>query len=193
MAGKKAFLPDLALEKAMNVFWERGYEGTSVEDLVQCTGIGRGSLYDTFGDKHALYLAALDRYCRMSQERIAVFRGQVGSLRERLEHVFQTYIDALLSDSARRGCFLVNASIELAPHDTEVFKRVQSAYQDYEEMFYGMLIQAQAAGELAWTYDPHQFARFLLGTLISLRVLARTRADRGVLQDLMKTTLLVFP
>ena len=192
MAGKKAFLPDLALEKAMNVFWERGYEGTSVEDLVQGIGIGRGSLYDTFGDKHALYLAALDRYCRISQERIAAFGGQGGSLRENLERLFQAYIDTLLSDPAHRGCFLVNASIELAPHDAEVFKRVQSAYQDYEEMFYGLLIKAQATGELAWTSDPHQLARFLLGTLISLRVLARARADRSVLLDMVKTTLLVF-
>ena len=191
MAGKKAFQPDQALKKAMNLFWERGYEGSSVEDLVQCTGLGRGSLYDTFGDKHSLYLAALDRYCGLNREQMAVFRQQSGSLREILESLFQSYIDGLVSDPARRGCFLVNANVELASHDPEVFKRVQSMYNNMEEVFYSLLIKAQTTGELAWTCDPHQLAHFLLGTLISIRVLARARADRDVLQDIVKTALLV--
>lgn len=189
MAGKKAFHPDHALKKAMDVFWERGYEGTSVEDLVQETGLGRGSLYDTFGDKHALYLAALDRYCAWQGEQMASFRNQSGSLQEILESLFQTSIDLLLSDPARRGCFLVNANIERAPCDPEVFKRVQSGYDAIEEVLYHLLIKAQAAGELSWTCDPHQFAHFFLGTLISIRVLARARADRNVLLDVMKTAL----
>lgn len=192
MAGKKTFLPEKALEKAMNLFWERGYEGTSVEDLVQCTGLGRGSLYDTFGDKHALYLTALDRYCAWNAERMETFRQQSGSIQEVLHNLFQGYIDLLLDDPARRGCFLVNASIELAPFDSEVSQRVQAAHKGMEEMFYYLLIKAQMASELAWTYDAHQFARFLLGTLISIRVLARAHAERRVLQDIVKTTLLVF-
>lgn len=192
MAGKKAFLPDHALKKAMDLFWERGYEGSSIEDILQWTGLGRGSLYATFGDKHSLYLAALDRYCANALEKMAAFRQQPGSLQEVLESLFQTYIDSLLSDPARRGCFLVNAHVELAPHDPEVFKRVQSAYHDIEEMFSSLLIKAQAAGELAETCDPHQFAHFFLGTLISIRVLARARADREVLQDVVKTALSVL-
>jgi TetR/AcrR family transcriptional regulator, transcriptional repressor for nem operon len=192
MAGKKAFLPEQALKKAMDLFWERGYEQSSVEDLVEYTGLGRGSLYDTFGDKHSLYLAALDQYCGRARENLATFRNQSGSLQEILESLFQSYIDHLTDDPARRGCFLVNASIELAPHDPEVFGRVQSAYDNIEETFYYLLIKAQGAGELAWTCDPHQIARFLLGTLISIRVLARNRADRAMLQDIVKTALLVL-
>lgn len=192
MAGKKAFIPEQALEKAMNLFWERGYEGSSVEDLVQCTGIGRGSLYDTFGDKHSLYLAALDRYCELSRERMAVFRQQSGTLQEVLENLFQVYIDLLLNDPARRGCFLVNANVELAPSDPEVFKRVQSAYDDIEEVFYTLLIKARKMGEISWRWDLHQYAHFLLGTLISIRTLARAKAEPGVLKDIAKTALLAL-
>jgi TetR/AcrR family transcriptional regulator, transcriptional repressor for nem operon len=192
MAGKKAFLPEQALKKAMDLFWERGYEQSSVEDLVEYTGLGRGSLYDTFGDKHSLYLAALDQYCGSARKNLATFRNQSGSLQEILESLFQSYIDHLIDDPAHRGCFLVNASIELAPHDLEVFGRVQAAYDNIEETFYHLLIKAQGAGELAWTCDPHQIARFLLGTLISIRVLARNRADRAMLQDIVKTALLVL-
>lgn len=192
MAGKKAFLPDQALKKAMDLFWERGYEGSSIEDLVQCTGLGRGSLYSTFGDKHALYLAALDRYCNQQRNYMVAFQEQEGSLQQVLENLFQTYIDLLLSDTARRGCFLVNAHVELAPHDREVFERVQAAYRDMEEVFFTLLIKAQAAGELTETCHPRQFARFFVGTLISIRVLARARSERSVLQDVAKTALLVL-
>lgn len=192
MAGKKAFLPDQALEKAMDLFWEQGYEASSIEDIVQCTGLGRGSLYDTFGDKHALYLAALKRYLTRYQEEFVVYLPQSGSLSEILESFFQVCIDVLLSDPARRGCFLVNASIEMAPHNSEVNQIVQSALQGIEEGFYRILIKAQVNGELAWTCDPHQFAHFLLGTLISIRVLARARQDRSVLEDIVKTALSIF-
>ncbi|WP_338258228.1 TetR/AcrR family transcriptional regulator [Dictyobacter halimunensis] len=176
----------------MNAFWERGYEGLSVEDLVQCTGIGRGSLYDTFGDKHSLYLAALDRYILFNRAQRATLLEYEGTLSEALEHNFQVYIDLLLSDPAHRGCFLVNASLEMAPHDSEVSQKVQAAFADIEEVFYTILIRAQAAGELDWKRDPHQLARFLLGTMISIRVLARSNAGRETLEDIMHTALSVF-
>ncbi len=192
MTGKKAFLPEQALEKAMHLFWERGYERTSVEDLVQCTGLGRGSLYNTFGDKHALYLAALDRYSTLYGELLLPGHQQTGTLQEVLTNFFQYCIDALLNDPAHRGCFLVNANVELAPFDPAVLARVSTAHGRIEKAFYCLLIKAQASGELAWTYDPHQFARFLLGTLLSIRILARARAERGTLEDITRTALLVF-
>lgn len=192
MAGKKAFEPQRVLEKAMNTFWERGYEGISIEDLVQSTGIGRGSLYDTFNDKHSLYLAALDRYIAAGRAQTTALLAQTGTLQEVLQQLFQTQLDALLSDPARRGCFLMNASLEMAPHDPAVNTVVQSALQELEEGLYRLLIKAQVAGELSWQDDPHQLARFLVATLVSIRVLARLRKERNVLQDIVKTALSVF-
>jgi TetR/AcrR family transcriptional regulator, transcriptional repressor for nem operon len=192
MAGKKAFEPQRVLEKAMNAFWERGYEGLSIEDLVQSTGIGRGSLYGTFGDKHALYLAALDQYITAVRVQTTALLDQTGTLQAVLGQLFQTQVDALLSDPARRGCFLVNASLEIAPHDPEVKSIVQAALQEFEEGLYRLLIKAQVAGELSWKHDPHQLAHFLLGTFVSIRVLARGQQDRRVLQDIVKTALSVF-
>src|SRR6266699_6654748 len=120
MAGKKSFLPEQVLDKAIDLFWKQGYEGTSIEDLVQCMGLGRGSLYDTFGDKHALYLAALSRYLAKYQGQVAEVLQQTGPLSEILERFFQVCIEELLSDPACRGCFLVNATVEMAPHETQV-------------------------------------------------------------------------
>src|SRR2546429_4399324 len=169
MAGKKAFDPQQVLEKAMNAFWERGYEGISIEDLVQCTGIGRGSLYDTFDDKHSLYLAALDLYIASVRAQTIDLLGQTGTLQEVLEQFFQTQLDILLGDPAHRGCFLVNAAVEMAPHDPEVNRIVQLARQEFEEGLYRLLIQAQVTGELSWIHDPHQLVHFLVGTLVSIR------------------------
>ena len=192
MAGKKSFQPEQALDKAMGLFWKQGYEGTSIEDLVQYMGLGRGSLYDTFGDKHALYLAALSQYLAKYQAQAVEFLEQTGRLSEILERFFQAFIEELVSDPARRGCFLVNASVEMAPHDPEVNTIVQSALQEIEEGFYRLLIKAQVAGDLSWTQDPHQLAHFLSGVLVSIRVLARAKRDRRVLQDVVKTALAVF-
>ncbi len=192
MAGKKAFLPEQALEAAMNLFWKQGYEASSIEDVVQSTGLGRGSLYDTFGDKHALYVAALKCYLTKIPAEITSHEQPQGSLTETLERYFQHWIEVLLADPDRRGCFLVNATMEMAPHDTEINHITQSALQTLEENFYRLLINAQVRGELPWTYDPHQGAHFLLGILISIRVLARAKQDRSVLQDVVKTALSVF-
>ena len=192
MAGKKAFEPQRVLEKAMNAFWEHGYEGISIEDLVQSTGIGRGSLYGTFEDKHSLYLAALDQYVAAVKAQTNTLLDQEGTLHEVLQQLFQAQLEALLSDPARRGCFLVNASLEMAPHDPEVNTVVQSALQEFQEGLYRLLIKAQVAGELSWRHDPHQLAHFLLGTLVGIRALARGRQDRRVLEDVVKTALSVF-
>src|SRR5438128_10423655 len=94
MAGKKAFDPHRVLEKAMNAFWERGYEGISIEELVQATGIGRGSLYDTFEDKHSLYLAALDQYIAAVSAQTSVLLEQEGTLHEVLQQLFQAQLEA---------------------------------------------------------------------------------------------------
>lgn len=192
MVGKKTFIPAQALNKALNLFWERGYEATSIEDLVQYTGLGRGSLYDTFGDKHSLYLAALDQYCTENQLCMKVSTLPQGPFLKVLKDLFQSYVDLLLADPARRGCFLVNASVELAPSDPEVAKRVQSEYNHIEDVFYCLLIDAQTANELDRTYNSRQGAHFLLGTLISIRVLARAHSERQTLQDIVQMTLSVF-
>jgi TetR/AcrR family transcriptional regulator, transcriptional repressor for nem operon len=192
MAGKKAFDPQRVLEKAMHAFWEHGYDGLSIEELVQSTGIGRGSLYGTFDDKHSLYLAALEQYVAAFRAQTSALLEQEGTLHAVLQQLFQTQLDALMSDPARRGCFLMNASLEMAPHDAEVNTIVQAALQELEERLYRLLIKAQVAGELSWRHDPHQLAHFLVGALVSLRVLARGQPDRRVLQDVMKTALSVF-
>ncbi|GCE29992.1 putative HTH-type transcriptional regulator YezE [Dictyobacter alpinus] len=189
MARPKEFNRDQVLEKAMGLFWEKGYDGSSVEDLVQCTGIGRGSLYDTFGDKHALYLAALDRYMSASSGPLTALQRYEGPFRDALRDFFEGRIEEAFSGPTRHGCFMVNAGIELAPHDSEVAAKVQAGLDETEEAFYHVLIKAQATGELSWKSDSHRLARFLLNTLLGIRVLSRAHPDRQMLQDIVETAL----
>jgi TetR/AcrR family transcriptional repressor of nem operon len=192
MARRKEFVPAQALEKAMLLFWKQGYEGSSIEEIMQCMGLGRGSLYDTFGDKHSLYLATLDLYISTGREGLAILRHQSGSLQEILQGFFQELIEEALTDPEHRGCFMVNAALEMAPHDPEVAQRVQTGLDETIEAFYHILIKAQVSGELAWTRDPHQLAHFLMNTLLGLRMLSRASSDRRMLQDIVTTALTVF-
>lgn len=192
MARPKEFIPDQVLDKVMNLFWKLGYEGSSIEDIVQCTGLGRGSLYDTFGDKHGLYLAALDRYCMTGGEKLTTLRLQSGSVRDIFQNFFQALIEEALADPERRGCFLVNAALEMAPHDPEVARRVQAGLDDTKGAFCHVLIKAQASGKLARTCDPHQLAHYLLNAYLGLRVLSRANPDRRLLEDIVTTTLSVL-
>ncbi|GCE45933.1 TetR family transcriptional regulator [Thermosporothrix hazakensis] len=192
MARQKEFNPVQVVEKAMYLFWEKGYEGASVEDLVQCTGLGRGSLYATFGDKRSLYLAALDHYEQQNRERRKIFREKTGPLLEMLKAFFQESIAEALEADTHRGCLMVNTALEVAPHDPEIAGKVKSAFREVEELFYYMLIQAQASGELSWEADPHQLARFLLNTHLGIRTLARANPDRKMLQEIATTALSLF-
>src|SRR5258705_760088 len=109
MARHKEFDRDETLHRAMEVFWSRGYEAASIEDLVKHMGINRQSLYDTFGDKHALFLLALDRYSEAEVRRIFELLERPGSVKKSLRQLFEGTVEKALSDEHRRGCFMGNS------------------------------------------------------------------------------------
>lgn len=192
MARPKEFVPEQVLRKVMDHFWKKGYNASSIEDILMITGIGRKSLYDTFGDKRALYLAALNHYGQTFGWRLEQLCHQSGNIRDVFRLFFQTIVDESLSDPDRRGCFMVNASLEMAPHDSEVAKRVQTGLDKTREAFYRLLITAQAAGELALSLDPHRLASYFLNAYIGLRILARSKPERRLLEDVVSTTVSVL-
>src|SRR5215207_4045492 len=114
MARHKEFDRDEALHKAMEVFWSRGYEAASVGELVEHMGINRQSLYDTFGDKHALFLQALDRYHEVESRKLLDLLERPGSVKRALRQLFTGVVEGSLCDGGRRGCLMGNAMSELA-------------------------------------------------------------------------------
>jgi TetR/AcrR family transcriptional repressor of nem operon len=187
MARTKEFRPEAALDAAMHLFWLNGYGATSMRDLLDGMGIGRGSFYDTFGDKHALFLAALDRF----EESRTGWIGEVlaGSGLEGIEEVFRRTVEGMTGSEPRRGCLLANTAVELAPRDPEVAEKISRFVSRAEEAFAGALARAQEAGEIPEERDRRALARFLVSNLHGLRVLARAGTDRRTLEDAARVAL----
>jgi TetR/AcrR family transcriptional repressor of nem operon len=189
MPRTKEFEPEAALQNAMELFWRKGYEATSMRDLLDGMGIGRGSFYDTFGDKHSLFLAALDRFETTRTAWIIEALEGPGSLLESIRYVFERTVDGLVGFEPRRGCLLANSAVELAPHDPEVARRISRYVQRTEDAFEQALERARTAGDISQDKDPRALARFLVNNLHGLRIMARAGADRETLEDTVRIVL----
>ena len=192
MARHKEFDRDEALHKAMEVFWSRGYEAASIQDLVKHMGINRQSLYDTFGDKHALYLQSLDRYGEVEGRKVFEVLERPGSVKRLLRQLFQGVVEGALCDGQRRGCFTGNAMSELAGRCKETAARTCSNTAATEEAFYRALLRGKKDGELKGVRDPRAVARFLCSSLQGLILTAKATQDRKTLDDVVKVTLSVL-
>jgi TetR/AcrR family transcriptional repressor of nem operon len=183
MARTKEFDPDAALQGALELFWRRGYEATSMADLVQHLGIGRASIYATFGSKHELYLKALDRYLQLRNPNPIELLSQPGPALPAVRALVQQYAEESACDEQRRGCLVVNAAVERLPGDSAVARRVESSWDTLEVALASALTRARAQGELADDCDPRALARFLLVVLQGLRVLGKGHPDPERLRD----------
>ena len=189
MARPRTFDEETVLDRALDVFWAQGYAATSVQDLVDAMEINRASLYNTFGGKHALYMAALRRYEeRWTTKLLETLDGAddaLGGLRALLESVAD---DA--ADCPKRGsCLLTNAATELGHRDADTAEQVTATFQHMEDALAKTVERGQTAGDIPAEADARALARFLLNGLQGLRVLARTRPDRDALQDIVDTLL----
>lgn len=192
MARPKEFVPDEVLGKAMDVFWRKGYEATSVEDLVSHMGINRGSLYETFGDKHQLFCAALDRYCReLMGSRFTALTRSASPLRA-LREFFQYVVTVAGTEAAKRGCLVTNSAMELAPHDQATGKRISMALSWVEDRFYDTLVRARAAGELDQSKDLRALARALTCLHQGLAVMVKAGADKKTVRDAVTSGLSIL-
>ncbi|MDE0024562.1 MAG: TetR/AcrR family transcriptional regulator [Spirochaetaceae bacterium] len=182
MPRKKQFEVDAALTKAMREFWGRGYHPTSMQDLVDCMGIGRGSIYDTFGSKRGLFMRSLDRYIKLYASVFQDVLAKSTSPSESILNVFEDAIAALVVGGSRDGCFVINTAAELAAHDDEVAEVVTAMFRDTEQVFRALIEQGQELGEIPPTVDAVLTARSLLSLYIGLRILTRSNPDMSVLQ-----------
>ncbi|TVY11249.1 TetR/AcrR family transcriptional regulator [Paenibacillus cremeus] len=193
MARPREFDQEAALSKAMDLFWQKGYERTSIQDLVEHTGVHRGSLYDTFGDKNQLFLSCLDRFRETSKDRTMGLLEEAGDPKEALQRYFSRLIDiAMNEETGRRGCLIANTAMELGAMDPTVSRRIEAYTLDMEVRFTNFLMRAQQQGSLKSKHSVRELARFLLSTRNGLYVLAKSVTDRKVLEDAVNVALSVF-
>ena len=188
MARPKEFEPDAALSAAVDVFWDRGFDGTSLDDLMVAMRVGRQSLYDTFGDKRELYLRALDAYRASTQDALRRLFASGRPLRE----CFGALLFGIVNESRadhERGCLLLAANLERDLDDKDIARLVKSNQAEVEALFEAALRNAQRVGELAAVKDPAALARFYVVTIQGMRSTARARSDRAALEQVANLAL----
>jgi TetR/AcrR family transcriptional regulator, transcriptional repressor for nem operon len=189
MARPREFDETAALEAAIECFWRRGYEATSLRDLTTSMGLTAPSLYNAFGDKEELFSRALERYLeRTTRDRLRRLE-QSFAPKEALKRFFGEIVEHSINDRHRKGCFLVNSALEVAPHHAECRGVIAAQFRDIEAFFKRCIVAAQAEKTVSPDIDPGDTARLLLGVLLGIRVLARTMPDRDVLEGLARPAL----
>ena len=184
MPWEKRFDTAAVLDRAMRAFWARGYEATSMQDLVDCMGINRGSLYATFGDKRSLFIQALRHYDFKHREAWVAALAAAKSPRDSILAAFDGAISAVLDQDSRDGCLLVNTALELSPHDQEISGIVAEGLAGMEAFFRDRIEAGQRSGEIPAQIDALETGRALLGLFVGLRVLSRSRPESALLRSL---------
>lgn len=169
----KEFETDEIADAAMQVFWRRGYAATSVQDLVDGTGLSRSSLYSTFQNKQGLYQKALQRYELLTTLNNVKLLSGSGSPKALIRQLLINVVEDELNDSEYKGCLVANACLELAGHDEDVSQFVASNLQKLQHALESLLIKAQQSGEITSTQNPRALASFFLNTMQGLRVLGK--------------------
>lgn len=185
MARPRGFDEQKVIEDALGAFWQRGYGGTSIQDLVEATGLQRGSLYGAFGDKHGLFLAALDVYCTSFVERVQqVVDGPdpVEGLRAFVRDAGQTCRDPV---AGSRGCLVGNSCNELAPHDEQARRRLRAFVVEMQQTMAEGLRRGQALGTFSRDRDPEAVATFLQCSLQGLALLAKSQPGGEVIDGVV--------
>jgi len=189
MPRTKSFNEEDMLDKAKELFWRKGFNGTPPQDIVDETGLSRSSLYDTYGDKHSLFIKTLQRY--RDRETVAVinFLDQAEDIPHAFRQLFQETYRECLSPQGRRGCFMINTLHELVPHDAKVETIVRENRQVTEDAFIRAIRRGQQKGQIGKGHQPRSLARFLLNSLWGLTTQVKLGVDKKVIDDIIKTTM----
>lgn len=177
MARTREFNEDQALHQAMLLFWKKGYEATSIPDLLQVMGISRSSLYDTFSDKQTLYIAALEHYKKVSFNRQVILE-RASSVRAGIQQFFEQHITSAYDTSLPGGCFVTNAATTLESRDEKINEMIKTSFLNLEQAFCELLEKGRQSGELDKTTDVKAWSYLLLNLHQSINIMAKADQDQ---------------
>jgi TetR/AcrR family transcriptional repressor of nem operon len=191
MARPRQFDEQAVRDAAIRCFWSQGYEATSIRDLIQETGMTAASLYNAFGDKRALFRMALNHYVESGiGERI---RGcEALPPRAAIQAFFDEIVSRSVNDREHKGCLVVNSALELAPHDAQFRKIIAKALEQIETFFFRCIQIGQADGTITRSVAARALAQHLMAVLMGLRVLARVRPERALLESVIAPALMLL-
>lgn len=176
----------------MHVFWAKGYEATSLSDLLKATGINKGSFYNAFGSKRSLFVQTLLKYDRDERRAMLDELSAMNDPVKAIKTVFDRMIAQSLNDTDKKGCFLVNTALDLPNHDEEIARTVRAGFDDLELFFKDQIQSAQNLGSISKSINPKETAKGLLSLSVGLRVLARGIFDPKSLRAIKKQALMLL-
>ena len=178
----------------MDLFWSRGYAGTSIDDLGATTGLGRGSIYQAFDDKHAIFMRALDTYCAAVLAAVrSQLRDAAGTALQRVINHVEEGVHTAVADSQRRGCLIANSASELGSADRDVVKRTNRTMESWRRELAAALAQARCDGELAPTTDTEALASMLLAVLRGAEALRKQGASAATVEAAGRQAVALLP
>lgn len=192
MPRPREFEEDQVLDAAIECFWQRGLEATSVRNLSEATGLNQPSLYNAFGDKRQLFARSLERYAAKSMRARIARLEKAHAPADAIRAFFRELIKRSLTDRDRRGCLIVNSALEVAPHDAALRRAIEGYLVEIESFFLRCLQKARDDGSLTSGHDVRDLARQFLGLLLGLRVAARSRPQRELLEGMVRPALAVL-
>jgi len=192
MARPREFDHQLVLDRAMDVFWSRGYSGTSMTDLTTAMRLSKSSLYDSFGSKHELFLTAMDHYRDNVTVRIRSVVDLKAPAKQVIASVVGRAVDRILAPSGKRGCFMNNCASEMAPSDTQAAERCAAGFAVMEDTFFQLIERGQKQGNISPTKNARATARFLTSTINGIMVIGKANPNREHLNDIAETALSVL-
>ena len=181
MPWEKTFDLDDAIDRATEVFWAKGYEATSLADLLQAIGINKGSFYNAFGSKKKLFTQSLLKYEREQRRDILAELELLEDPVLAINKFFDALIEQSLTDKDKKGCFLVNTALDLPNHDSDIAKAIKKGLKDTESFFERQITLGMQTGSIPEHVNPEVGAKGLLTLLVGLRVLARGVFDQNSL------------
>jgi TetR/AcrR family transcriptional regulator, transcriptional repressor for nem operon len=189
MARPRQFDTDKALDNAMRVFWEHGYQATSVQDLMKAAGVQKQSLYSAFGDKRSLFLKCLNLYTKQILSEIQRMLNETDSALKGIERVMRFVTQASKSKSCPPGCLMANTALELGLSDPDVAAEIRSMFRGVEKILAAAVSKAQAQGEIDKSLNCVAIAQSLANTISGIRILEKTGVSKQQVRTVVETAL----
>lgn len=190
MVRPREFDAEEALERAMQVFWSKGYEAASLQDLTTAMGLSKSSFYGAFGCKRDVFLAAIQRYGdTVAGKGASAVIEAAGGGKAGIAAVFRRYVNDVLEHGDTRGCFLNSSAVEMGPRDEDCAGRIARGQARVEEAFFAAVEQGRQRGEISAREDARSLARYLTSSLNGLMVMAKANHSRFALEDVVRVTL----
>jgi TetR/AcrR family transcriptional repressor of nem operon len=189
MARPRAFDEDDVMERAMRVFWRRGYQATTLADLLTETGLSKSSFYESFGTKRDVLLTALRRYAESGMGGLIAPLLAPDASRPAIEATFANMVRHARSREGRHGCLVNNTLGEVAPNDPVVFAATRAVLEQLEALLLGVVTRAQERGEITRKESARALARFLATTFGGLNLVAKARPDKSTLDEVVRIAL----